>query len=331
MPLDPYFLFGLVGSVRARRLIRERGFRVVVTSSPPHSIHLLGYVQKRYFGTPWVADFRDPVKPKPFPSTERYGWDNHSLSEKLERIVVETADVTIANTPTNRHILISRYPECRDRIICVPNGFDSNDYKNRPLPERRGDEQKRKMLLVYIGEIYEGMGDALWDGLDILIRNDPGVVEKLEICIAGIVGESDIKKIQNSNLSSIIKYIGFIKATECQELLDAADAALLLLPKCGFSYWVPSKLYNYFGSQKYVIAIVPEGDASKIIEEVNAGTCIRPIPEKIAEALSDFISLHSSGVMKSNYNIAALGKYCRSYQAKQLAEVIHNVVVKTKR
>jgi hypothetical protein len=102
--------------------------------------------------------------------------------------------------------------------------------------------------------------------------------------------------------------------------------ALFLLPKEGFSYWVPSKLYSYFGSRKHVLAIVPEGDASRAIEEVNAGVCVRPIPERIAEAVSGLVSLHRVGGLKPEYASEALEKYTRSHQARQLADVIRNVI-----
>jgi hypothetical protein len=123
-----------------------------------------------------------------------------------------------------------------------------------------------------------------------------------------------------------VKYLGFLKVVECQKLLDTSDVSLFLLPKEGYAFWVPSKLYGYLGNGKFVFAIVPEGDASKIIESVNAGICIRPSPEKIAEGFQNLVVRHSNSEMEPSYNLAALDKYKRPYQAKQLAEAIHKII-----
>jgi len=319
LPVDPYLLFGIAASRSARHLILRYRCKAVVTSSPPHSIHLIGFVQKRYFGMPWIADFRDLVIAKP-----------RSFSDRLERLVVENADVTIANTPTNRSILASRYPSCKDRIIVIPNGFDPDDRDLLPILKKQGDNPARKLLIVYTGEIYPGMGEALWGGLRILKEMDPSISERLEIRIAGILSESDLRQIENQGLSDIVKYVGFLPVAECSALLAKSDVALFLLPQSGVSHWVPSKLYNYLGARKFVVAIVPVGDASRIIEEVNAGICVRPIPQKIAEAFMELVELKDRGDIESAYNIDALQKYSRIFQVKQLAEAIRNISSKDK-
>ena len=241
-------------------------------------------------------------------------------------MVVSNADATIANTPTNQAILTARYPKYAERIRCITNGFDPDDYKNVPAPTTDPEGSGRRMQIVYTGEIYERMGDALWKGLEILKRKDSSIADKLEIRIAGLVTDKDLRRIESTGLSSFVKYLGFAKAAECQKLLVSSDASLFLLPREGFSFWVPSKLYSYLGSRKFIIAIIPEGDASKIIEDVRAGLCIQPVPEKIADALATLVSRHSKGTLKADYDTAALEKYKRSYQSGQLADIIHEVL-----
>ena len=45
----------------AIRLARREGIDVVITTSPPPSLHLLGAAVKRASGATWVADLRDPL------------------------------------------------------------------------------------------------------------------------------------------------------------------------------------------------------------------------------------------------------------------------------
>ena len=42
------------------RKLRESPVDLIVTTGPPHSMHLIGLALKRATGIPWVADFRDP-------------------------------------------------------------------------------------------------------------------------------------------------------------------------------------------------------------------------------------------------------------------------------
>jgi len=325
MPIDPFLLFGLFGSIRARRLIKKHSIEAVITSSPPHSIHLIGYVFKKYFGIPWIADFRDRIGHKPFAPGEGNQNGRFSLMGKLERSILETADATIANTPANLETLVSSYPDCRERVVCIPNGYDPADFENSLISNERKEEQDRKLQVIYTGEMYEGMGDTLWQGLSILKKNNPEIANLLELKIVGIMTENDRKKIKDNHLDDIVKFLGFVKEAECRRLLSISDVALLLLPKEGYPYWIPSKVYTYFGSGTYVLAILPEGDALNLVKGVNAGICIPPSPEKIAETLSTLVSLHCSGNMKASYNLSELKKYTRPYHANQLAEMIHKI------
>src|SRR5258708_14875840 len=43
-----------------RRAIAEQQPEALLTSGPPHQVHLLGLALKRRYGLPWIADFRDP-------------------------------------------------------------------------------------------------------------------------------------------------------------------------------------------------------------------------------------------------------------------------------
>ncbi len=326
MPLDPYFLFGIAGASAARRLIRKHRCRAIVTSSPPHSIHISGYIQKKCFGTPWIADFRDPATVKTYSGLDAsLGANNSFLSERMEKLVVENADVVIANTPTNRSILESRYPSSKGRFIVISNGFDPDDIDLSSETAKPKGIKGRKLLVAYTGEIYEGLGDPLWEGLIELKREDPSISMKLEIRIAGIISPADLSRIESAGLTDVVKHIGFVSASDSLKLLAESDVALFLLPKEGFAFWVPSKLYNYIGFRKYVLALIPEGDASRIIEEVNAGTCVQPIPEKISEAFTRLLELREREGVRCDYNLEALKRYSRPYQATQLAAAIRRI------
>src|SRR5438132_2242533 len=132
-----------------RRAVHEHRPDAVLTSSPPHWVHLLGLSVKRHFGIPWVADFRDPwiTNNKPLagrPLGRR--WQTF-----WERRVFASADALLANAPRVGAGLEAAYPEYRDKIHVVTNGYDPESF---PAPGPRAPG--RPLRIVHAGELYAG-------------------------------------------------------------------------------------------------------------------------------------------------------------------------------
>ena len=114
----------------ASNIVRGEGTRVVLTSSPSESVHLIGLRLKRKFGIRWVADFRDLWTEKELlyrPATPLHDW----WVRRLERKVFQLADHIIANTPENAERYIRRFGLSPDRVTVIPNGFDWDDLTDR--------------------------------------------------------------------------------------------------------------------------------------------------------------------------------------------------------
>lgn len=326
IPIDPFFFFSIGGTLAACKIIKRFQCRAIVTSSPPHSIHIIGYFIRRFMKIAWLADFRDPIKPRVIHRSfiERYLLGKAFFLRILEKLVVMNANIIIANTPTNKKELEEKYPESRGKIVVIPNGFDSSDEEfDSIVPE---ESKPDRLTISYAGEIYEGMGDMLWEGIRMLSDEDPMLSDKFEIIIAGLVTDSDLKKIENNKILNIVKYVGFLKHIECQRLISRSNIALLLLPPGNFSYWIPSKVYNYFSMRKFVLGIIPQGDASRLIQEIKAGIFVPPEPARIAGAIKELIDAHARGDLKTEYDEDRLKRYTRSYQTLQLSNAIRAAV-----
>ena len=58
---DENVSYNLTAIPAAIRIVREEGIDIVITTSPPPSIHLIGAAVKRATGVRWVADLRDSI------------------------------------------------------------------------------------------------------------------------------------------------------------------------------------------------------------------------------------------------------------------------------
>ena len=76
---------------------KREGIDVVITTSPPSSVHLVGAAVKRATGVPWVADLRDSVVAHPHRDAERLLVRAKEQGEHaVARLVTRTADAIVA-------------------------------------------------------------------------------------------------------------------------------------------------------------------------------------------------------------------------------------------
>ena len=121
----------------ASRLVRDEDIDIVLTSSPPESVHLTGFLLKRTMGVKWIADFRDLWSTKSIvhrPPTRFHG----RMMEHIERRVYRECDHVIANTEGNRLIYIEKFGIPERKITVITNGYDRE--------ERLGPAEKDRMV-----------------------------------------------------------------------------------------------------------------------------------------------------------------------------------------
>ena len=117
-PWGAWLPFAAAGCYRA---IREQRPDAVLTSGPPHAIHLLGRHLRRWRGLPWVADFRDPWLAGD-PSQIRRNAESWEV--RAEPSVMRTADAIVVNTPGAGELLGHAYPQYAAKMTSITNGYD---------------------------------------------------------------------------------------------------------------------------------------------------------------------------------------------------------------
>ncbi len=127
LPLPEAEMLWAPAAIRqARRLVGRHEIEAVVTTSPPHSTHLVGLWLHRRLGLPWVADLRDPILDN---FAYRGGGKRSDRYWRwIERRIVEDADRVVVTCPELGERLRSRYSHASDcRFVTITNGFDPAD------------------------------------------------------------------------------------------------------------------------------------------------------------------------------------------------------------
>lgn len=108
-----------------KKYLKEHPVDVIVSTGPPHSMHLIARGVAKATGIPWVADFRDPW-------TKLFYFKHLQLSERslrkhraLEQQVLDDATLVVAVSP-----LVKEEFEAMTKtpVKLVTNGFDPEDF-----------------------------------------------------------------------------------------------------------------------------------------------------------------------------------------------------------
>ncbi len=242
------------------RMIRTYQPDALLTSSPPHCVHLLGWYLKRRFGLPWLVDFRDPwfINGKPAFGGSLWPW----FEARCEARVMRNADVIVANAPRATESLRTAFPGQQHKMITLTNGFDPENFPDVKPPETAGEA----LHVVHAGEVYAGRDPRPFlDALEELGADDVPGVWPLRVSFLGRNNESGLDlaaEIQRRGLDALVAVGSQLPYAQVLQEMARADL-LLLLDSPGRRLGIPAKLYEYLGTGRPVLALAePDGDVA---------------------------------------------------------------------
>jgi len=301
------------------RKISTKGLpAVVLTSSPPESLHLAGLAVKWAFPeVKWVMEFRDmwgrghELFPLYLP-----------LHRMLERGLAQKSDHIVVVTGRMKDSIRRKLNLPAHRVSVVPNGFDPADFTCRDGERREGEK-----VIIYAGSMNKTRcSAALLEALAEL--REEGELRGLKIVLAGVMDPGYRKMIRQKGLEPIFQYTGFLPHEQAVQNIYRSDWGLATL-SAGARYadenHIPGKVYEYIGAQKPVLALVPAaGAAGRLIEEHRLGL-VAPTGDK--DAVKQALRIIMAGTFvpaRSGFLQAGL-LYSRRQTARRMAEVLDRV------
>lgn len=282
----------------ALRAHSRRPVDLIYSSSAPISSHLAAGILKAITGAPWVADFRDPWIGNVF--ARPLGLAHRAMQRGIERAIAHSADRMVFPTQLLRDAYAARYPGRAHRFVVIPNGYDqlelSAEAGRTPLPR---PEESGTFLLVYTGSIYGRRDLSLFlDGVDLLLHRRPELKDRLRVEFIGWLNEENTALAMDRlpALDPVVRHIGFLPRPQAIARLRAADAGLILIPEeAGRELFVGTKVYEYLGLDKPVLAITPAGETQRMLQELDWGVIADPSPDGVARGLEDLLDQPEAG------------------------------------
>lgn len=302
----------------ARRLLRERGFDCVITSSPPDSVHLAGLALGRR-RPPWIAELRDgwifePLRPAFRTRPQR------ELDRRLELRVARTADAMVGAT---RPITDDLEARLGASATTIQNAWDPEldvEIDGAGHPTLRDD----RVNLVYTGTLGGVRGhdeSGLLAAMRRIVSDGGPLSRSIRLVIAGALTDAERATLAAPDLAPVVELLGQLPRAQALALQRDADALLLITSND--TSIATGKLFEYLRAGRPILALAGKNEAARIVRETRTGSVV---PPDDADAVRHALSEVTSGELADGFEPRDLDRYLYPAPVDALLGMIERVL-----
>ena len=297
--------------------IQDNNIKTIITTGPPHSVHLIGLKLKAQLDLNWIADFRDPWTTIGYHNKLKLTEKSQQKHKQLEQKVLLSADEIVVTSETTK----VEFKEITSKpITVITNGFDDVNIGAVTLD--------KKFTLSHIGSLLSGRNPkVLWKVLSELILEHKEFQSNFELKLIGAVSEEVLQAIKDCGLSNNLDVLGYVSHEEAQ-LAQRKSQVLLLIEidskqtKC----IIPGKLFEYLQSERPILGFGPdEADFKAIITQTNTGKVFGYNTEdkdKIKSVILTYFEAYQQG------RLSVHGMGIQNYHRKRLTQDLADIITK---
>lgn len=249
---------------RAKSLIKEQEIKLVITTGPPNSSHLIGLELQKELRIKWIADFRDPWTDIYYNRIFNRSKRAQDKDEKLEKLVLSSADRVVTVGKMLRALLIEKVPELSPKFHYLYNGYDAFAM-DRLIKKKHDDFEFTLIGLLTYNQPYVSFKNAL----KILKSNYPEF--KATFSLAGNIDHSIIEELKVELPFIEFELKGYINHKSALELMKQADLLVNFLPEMEHSeILISGKQMEYIATGNPILCIGnTKGECAMLLENVD--------------------------------------------------------------
>lgn len=333
MALPDNWVSWLPGAVAAGILmVRKYRPRVLWSTYPIATAHLVGLCLHRITGIPWIADFRDPMTEEDPLTGKRFPEDARlwKVRRWIEKRAIQHCTRAVFVTPGSLEIHSNRYPHFASRMAVIGNGYDEENFAAAERVAKTRQTRAGQLLLVHSGVLYPGPDrdpTAFLKALASLRKQGKVSSELLQVRLRA-TGYDDYyrQQIREHGVEDIVSLDPPVPYQEALAEMLAADGLLVFQGRTS-NPAVPAKLYEYLRSRRPIFALVDsEGDTAGVLRRAGIETQV-PLdqPEIIESGIVRFLAEIRRGTSFLPAQ-EAIEEHSRKSKAKQLAGLLDEIV-----
>lgn len=287
---------------------------VIISTGPPHSLHLIAQKLKQKNNIKWLADFRDPWTDLYYNKEFKQLSFAKNKNKKLEIAVLKNADCVLTVSKT----LQKEFAKTANRVEVITNGFDDEVLTKKVI---RLDQ---KFTISYIGLLPKQSNPKLFfKVLQKLCLENTAFKNDVKLNFIGDISDEVRAEIKLNNLEENTEFIGYVSHQKAIEYQKKAQVLLLLIPNVAKSEGIlTGKLFEYLTAKRPILAMGSEtGDLSEILKNTNAGVVIGfDNEEKLTSEIRALYQKYKEG------NLAVNSKNIEQYHRKELTKNLSEII-----
>ncbi|AXT59366.1 glycosyl transferase family 1 [Aquimarina sp. AD10] len=296
-----------------KNIILEHDITTVITTGPPHSVHLIGLALQKQIKVKWVADFRDPWTTIGY--HDKLKLTNRSIKRHkfLEKEVLKQADKIVVTSYTTA----KEFREITSKPIdVITNGFDIETISEVILDS--------DFTISHIGSLLSGRNPKnLWKALYELTQENSSFAELFKLQLVGAVSDEVLLTIKEAGLSDFVTLKGYVSHKDAILIQRSSQVLLLIeINSAETQCIIPGKLFEYMVSKRPIVALGPKNaDIQKLISETNSGYFFEYHEyEELKKQILAYFKMFQQGKLTSN--VRNIDKYSRKELTKVMADLL---------
>lgn len=310
------------------RIVRREGIDVIMSTSPPGSVHLVAEAIAAATRRPFVADFRDSWLDNPHRTYDRASVRaKRRIVARMARSVVVRASALTAATGSIAQELAGIHPSAAHKTTVIENGADFDDFEG--LVHRPSE----RFTIVHAGSFFgQRSPRPFLLGLKHLLDRRPDLSGKISARFVGDMRPADREWARALGIDDAWEEAGFLPYRESIAAQREADALLLLIPDANGrgDTILSGKVFEYIASRRPILASVPPaGAAANLLRSLDAAEVVGPDDSgAIAAALEGLVErwIDAGGLPDAQYDGRVHERLSRRSRARDLAAVLGGVV-----
>ena len=311
-----------------KKYLKEHPVDAIISTGPPHSMHLIAKKLHKKYNIPWIADFRDPWTDIDFYKDLKLTRCADRKHHRLEhQVLTEATKVVTVGWNCARGL---ENHGAKD-VVVITNGYDIDTLivETQNFVSLR-EHQTLPFTMSHIGIIGENRNpEMFWQSIADIVETFPETSPNpsIKIRLIGQIDNSVIESIKRNKIEKYVEIIPYIPHDQVIAEQQKTDVLLLFVNNTPNAKGIlTGKIFEYMASGRPILCIGPEdGDSARILNETKTGLTVDfNDKEKMKSVILDLMTKHNDNQLITN-NITAVEKYSRRNLTKEYVRLLNDI------
>ena len=292
---------------------------IIISTGPPHSMHLIALSLKKRFNIKWIADFRDPWTGIEYFDNVPFLPFAKKRHQHLEKQVLINTDLVLSVSPSwsdEMTVLGAK------KTFVLTNGYDPDDYD----PQFVYKKKKPKQFIIGHFGLYNRLRDHsfFWKTLNNMTQLDVEFLNNIKFVFAGEVHDDFLINLRNYKFDQKLDYYPYLNHSNSIKNMMNCDMLLVTQGQTKLVHGrLPAKLFEYIGARRPILAIGQKNsDLEKIVSEISYAWFVDFDNYNLLE--NTIFEIYELSKLDNKFN-DDISFFSREEQVKQLIALIDDI------